>query len=100
MATIPRYRLDFAVPDRHDIAEPDDTARNPKLDHIRAVLADDGRWERSMMAPFRPYGQQQRLIVWVDTHDPNRTAIGKAVFEIVDRVLPGVTLTDVVLLTR
>ena len=53
-----------------------------------------------MLAPFRPYGQQQRLIVWVDTDDSSRAAIGKAVFEIVDRILPGVTLTDVVLLTR
>ena len=51
MADSQRYRLDFAVPSSHDIAEPDDFARNPTLDLIRASLAADPRWDRSMLAP-------------------------------------------------
>lgn len=91
-----RYRLDFVVPDQHDVAEPDSVTRNPTLDLIRTILAADDRWERSMLAPFRPYGEGQHLIVWVDTERPGKAVIGVAVSEIVREVLPGVTLTEIV----
>jgi hypothetical protein len=73
-----RYRFDFLVPEIHEISE--DHAgieepvtpppRNPTLDRLRAALAEDPHWERSMLAPWRPFGQYQHLIVWLDITRP------------------------------
>jgi hypothetical protein len=68
VAELPRYRLDFLVPEIHDIAEEHAGVeapfmllpRNPTLDRLRAALAEDPRWTRSMLAPWRPFGQYQQ----------------------------------------
>nr|MBA2599306.1 hypothetical protein [Actinomycetota bacterium] len=71
MADNLRYRLDFVVPERHDIAEEHDSpVHNETLDGLRAALATDPRWERSMLAPWRPFGDVQHLIVWIDLGRP------------------------------
>jgi len=93
-----RYRLDFVVPERHEIAEAHDSpARNETLDRVRAALAGDARWERSMLAPWRPVGAAQHLIVWIDLPQAgSETAIGTVVSRIVNDFLPGSTLTEMV----
>ena len=98
MAAILRYRLDFVVPERHDIAEAHDSpVRNETLDRVRAALALDPRWERSMLAPWRPFGEGQHLIVWIDVPEPGlETAIGAVVSGIVNDFLPGSTLIEMV----
>lgn len=71
MAEPLRYRLDFLVPEMHDITEEHagvaapvtPPPRNATLDRLRAALAEDPRWQRSMLAPWRPFGQSQHLIV-------------------------------------
>jgi hypothetical protein len=78
VADTPRYRFDFGVPETYFIAEqhagvePPVTPppRNPILDQLRAALADDARWTRSMLAPWRPFGEEQHLIVWIDLKRP------------------------------
>jgi hypothetical protein len=101
----PRYRLDFVVPENHDIAEEHfgvalrvtPPPRNETLDRLRASLAEDPRWERSMLAPWRPFGQQQHLIVWIDFADPeSETVVRDAVSGIVNAFLPGVSLVEMV----
>jgi hypothetical protein len=101
----PRYRLDFVVPENHDIAEEHfglevpvtPPPRNETLDRLRAALADDPRWERSMLAPWRPFGQQQHLIVWIDLTQPeSEIVVRDAVSGIVNDFLPGVTLAEMV----
>jgi hypothetical protein len=80
VADIPRYRFDFLVPEIHVISkdypgieEPvTPPPRNPTLDRLRAALAEDPRWERSMLAPWRPFGQCQHLIVWLDITNLNQ----------------------------
>jgi hypothetical protein len=105
VADTPRYRLDFLVPEIHDISE--DHAgieasltpppRNPTLDRLRAALAEDPRWERSMLAPWRPFGQYQHLIVWIDLTQPeSEEAIRDAVTGIVNDFLPGVRLAEMI----
>jgi hypothetical protein len=92
-----RYRLDFAVLERHDIGEPGDGPRNPTLNRIRAVLAEDSRWKGSMLAPFRRSGSgEQHLIVWVDTYELNEAVVSEAVSKLVDELLPGVALLQIV----
>lgn len=50
-----------------------------------------------MLAPWRPFGQDQHLIVWVDLAEAREDdEIGNAVRERVSQVLPGVTLLEVV----
>jgi hypothetical protein len=102
---MPRYRLDFVVPERHDIAEEHfgvevrvaPPPRNEILDRLRAVLAEDPRWERSMVAPWRPFGQQQHVIVWIDLTQPESEGVIRgAVTGIVNDYLPGVTLAEMV----
>ena len=58
MADIPlRYRLDFVVSQRYDITEAHESpVRNETLDRLRAALALDPRWMRSMLAPYAPPG--------------------------------------------
>ena len=103
MAELPRYRLDFLVPEIHDIAEEHAGAqppatpppRNPTLDRLRAALAEDPRWTRSMLAPWRPFGQHQHLIVWIDLTQPeSEEVIRDAVTGIVNDYLPGVRLAE------
>ena len=106
MAETPRYRLDFVVPERHDIAEDysspalpaSQPPRNETLDRLRAALATDPRWERSMLAPWRPVSERrQHLIVWIDlTWPESEMAIRDAVSAIVDAILPGVELVEMV----
>lgn len=97
MADSTRYRLDFNVPPSLDVEERDPHVLNPTLNHLRASLAEDGRWERSMLIPWKPYGQQQHLIVWVDAREAiEQVVLGNAVHEIVNDLLPGVTLIEVV----
>jgi hypothetical protein len=93
-----RYRLDFVVPERHEIVEAHDSpARNETLDRVRAALAEDPRWERSMLAPWRPVGAVHHLIIWIDLpHEGLETAIAAAVSGIVNDFLPGSTLTEMV----
>ena len=93
-----RYRLDFVVPERHDIAEAHDSpVRNETLDRVRAALALDPRWERSMLAPWRPLGQAQHLIVWIDLAEPgSEPEIAIVVSGIVNDFLPGSTLIEMV----
>jgi hypothetical protein len=100
-----RYRLDFLVPEIHDIAE-DHTGiegpvtpppRNATLDRLRAALAEDPRWEHSMLAPWRPFGQYQHLVVWIDlTRSESEEVIRDAVTGIVNDYLPGVRLAEMV----
>jgi hypothetical protein len=103
--SLPRYRLDFLVLEIHDIAEEHAGAqapvtpppRNATLDRLRAALAEDPRWTRSMLAPWRPFGQYQHLIVWIDLTQPeSETVIRDAVTGIVNEYLPGVTLAEMV----
>lgn len=104
MAEPPRYRFDFGVPERYFIAEEHagiETAtpppRNPLLDRVRAALAADPRWERSMLAPWRPFGDKQHLIVWIDlTRPESEDIIQDAISGIVDQFLPGVRLLEMV----
>ena len=105
MAETPRYRLDFVVPERHDIAEDygsptpsaSQPARNETLDRLRAALATDPRWERSMLAPWRPVRERQHLIVWIDLTRPgSEVVIRDAVAAIVEAVLPGAELMEMV----
>jgi hypothetical protein len=93
-----RYRLDFVVPERHDIAEAHDSlVRNETLDRVRAALARDPRWTRSMLAPWRPVGQEQHLIVWLDLPEEGlETAIATVVSGIVNDFLPGARLAEMV----
>jgi hypothetical protein len=93
------------LPESHDIAEEHSglevpvvpPPRNKTLDRLRAALAEDPRWERSMLAPWRPYGQQQHLIVWLDlTRTESEAVIRNAVTAIVSDVLPGVTFAEMV----
>lgn len=105
MAEPLRYRLDFLVPEMHDIAEEHagvaapvtPPPRNATLDRLRAALAEDPRWQRSMLAPWRPFGQSQHLIVWIDLTQPGlEEVIQGAVTGIVNNYLPGVTLVEIV----
>jgi hypothetical protein len=104
VAELPLYRLDFLVPEIHDIAEehtginaPIAPPRNPTLDRLRASLAEDPRWARSMLAPWRPFGQYQHLIVWIDLTGPeSEDVIREAVHGIVNNFLPGVRLAEMV----
>jgi hypothetical protein len=105
MAETPRYRLDFLIPEIHDIAEEHaglqpPTApppRNPTLDRLRAALVEDSRWTRSMLAPWRPFGQSQHVIVWIDlTKASSEESIRDAVARLVDHFLPGVELLEMV----
>jgi hypothetical protein len=105
VAETPRYRLDFVVPERHDIAEDygsptlpaSQPSRNETLDRLRAVLATDPRWERSMLAPWRPVSERQHLVVWIDlTRPESEMAIRDAVSAIVEFILPGVELVEMV----
>jgi hypothetical protein len=93
-----RYRLDFVVPQRYDITEAHDSpVRNETLDRLRAALALDTRWPRSMLAPYTPAGGVQHLVVWVDLPEPRaEAAIGAVVSGIVNDFLPGSTLAEVV----
>jgi hypothetical protein len=93
-----RYRFDFVVPDTHDINEPDEASQNnPTLDQVRAALAENARWERSMLAPWRPYGQQQHLIIWIDlTKQESEMVIQDAVTDIVRSILPSSDLVEMV----
>lgn len=71
--------------------------RNATLDRLRATLAKDQRWQSSMLAPWRPFGQSQHLIVWIDLTQPgSEEVIQEAVTEIVNNYLPGVTLAEIV----
>lgn len=98
VANIPRYRLDFVVPDEHYIDEPGDAGENnPTLDRLRAALAEDPRWERSMLAPWVPHGKQQHVIVWIETDaSGSEMAIRDAVTEMVRGVLPWSELVEIV----
>jgi hypothetical protein len=103
VADIPRYRLDFLVPEIHEISEDHlgiaapatPPPRSPTLDRLRAALAEDLRWERSMLAPWRPFGQYQHLIVWLDISRPrSEDVIRDAITGIVNNFLPGVRLAE------
>lgn len=105
MAEPPRYRLDFLVPEIHDVDEEHagvdapvtPPPRNATLDRLRAALVEDRRWTRSMLAPWRPFGQHQHLIVWIDLTQPeSEGVIRDAVTGIVNDHLPGVTLAEMV----
>jgi hypothetical protein len=92
----PRYRVDFTVPEIHDISEAYEGGRNPTLDRLRAALAKDHRWERSMLAPWRPFGEEQHLIIWLDlAQRADKVILGEQVAKIVGGVLPGVRLDRV-----
>jgi hypothetical protein len=93
-----RYRLDFVVPERHDISEAyDSQVRNETLDRVRAALALDPRWVRSMLAPWRPFGGVQHLIVWIDLPEPAvEPGIGEAISGMMNHLLPGSTLIEMV----
>lgn len=57
-------------------------------------LAEDPRWERSMLAPWRPFGQDQHLIVLLDiTRPESEDVIGDAITGIVND-FPGVRLAE------
>jgi hypothetical protein len=93
------------VPEIHDIAEEHagveapvtPPPRNATLDRLRAALAEDPRWTRSMLAPWRPFGQHQHLIVWIDLTQPeSEEVIRDAVTGIVNDYLPGVALAEMV----
>jgi hypothetical protein len=105
VAELPRYRLDFLVPEIHDIAEEyggvqaplTPPPRHPTLDRLRAALAEEPRWTRSMLAPWRPFGQYQHLLVWIDLTGPeSEDVIRDAVTSIVNNFLPGVRLAEMV----
>jgi hypothetical protein len=105
MADSPRYRFDFGVPESYFISEEHagveatvtPPPRNPILDKLRAALAKDYRWERSMLAPWRPFGEDQHLIVWIDLKRPgSEDEIRDAVSRIVGGFLPGVSLLEMV----
>lgn len=105
MADPLRYRLDFVVPDELDITEEhagvkpplDPPPRNPTLDRLRAALAEDPRWKRSMLAPWRPFDEPQHCIVWIDLTRPEDDAVIRAaVSRIVDTLLPGAWLLEMV----
>ena len=50
-----------------------------------------------MLAPWRPFGQHQHLIVWIDLTQPeSERVIRDAVTGIVNDHLPGVTLAEMV----
>jgi hypothetical protein len=50
-----------------------------------------------MLAPWRPFGEGQHLIVWIDVPEPGlETALGAVVSGIVNDFLPGSTLTEMV----
>lgn len=67
--------------------------RKPILDRLRAELAKDDRWERSMLAPWRPFGEEQHLIIWLDLAERrDKVILGDQVAVIVGGILPGVTL--------
>ena len=90
---VARYQLDFAVPERHDIAEPQDAPRNPTLQRLRAALSENPRWVSAMVAPFqRGPASEQHLIVCVDTEEATKSVVSDAVSEVVDTILPGVGL--------
>lgn len=105
MAETHRYRLDFVVPENHDIAEEHfgveepvtPPPRNETLDRLRAALAEHPRWERSMLAPWRPFAQQQHVIIWIDLDGPDSEIfVRDAVSELVDDVLPSSRLVEMV----
>ena len=105
MAEPLRYRLDFLVPEVHDIAEEhagvkgpvSPPPRNATLDRLRAALSEDPRWARSMLAPWRPFGQSQHLIVWIDLTQPaSEEVIQAEITGIVNNYLPGATLAEIV----
>jgi hypothetical protein len=104
MSGAPRYRLDFIVPESYDISEDPvqhdlvtgAPARNPTLERLRAAMSSDHRWQRSILAPWKP-GTQQHLIVWVDLDQETAEAvIGDGVYDVVSEVLPGVMLLGIV----
>jgi hypothetical protein len=102
----PRYRLDFIVPESYDISEDPPEGEffsgtptsNPTLGRLRAAMSTDSRWERSMLAPWKPRGVAgQHLIVWVDLDEEiSETVIGDGVYDVVSDAIPGVTLVEVV----
>jgi hypothetical protein len=103
VADILRYRFDFLVPEIHDIGEEHSgievpvtpPPRNPTLDRLRGALAEDPRWGRSMLAPWRPFGQYQHLIVWIDLTPPeSEEVIRDVVTGMVNDFLPGVRLAE------
>jgi hypothetical protein len=104
VAEPPRYRFDFGVLEGYFIAEEHagidavtPPPRNPILDRLRAALAADPRWERSMLAPWRPFGDEQHLIIWIDLTQPeSEDIIQDAISGIVDQFLPGVRLLEMV----
>ena len=50
-----------------------------------------------MLAPWRPFGQQQHVIVWIDPARPeSEGVIRDGVRGIVNVYLPGVTLAEMV----
>lgn len=50
-----------------------------------------------MLAPWRPFGQYQHLIVWIDLARPeSKEVIRDAVTRIVDDYVPGVRLVEMV----
>jgi hypothetical protein len=92
----PRYRLDFIVPEGHDISETSAT-RSPILESLRSALIAAG-WDGSMVAPWRPSTDDdtQHLIVWVDPREPlHEAALGVRVAAVVGDILPGVRLARV-----
>jgi hypothetical protein len=104
MSGSPRYRLDFIVPESYDISEDpaegefftSRPSRNPTLEHLRAAMSADSRWQRSMLAPWKPIAEQH-LIVWVDLDEETpESVISDSVYDVVSEVLPGVTLVAIV----
>jgi hypothetical protein len=50
-----------------------------------------------MLAPWRPFGQPQHLIVWIDLTKPrSEESIRDAVARLVENFLPGVDLLEMV----
>jgi hypothetical protein len=50
-----------------------------------------------MLAPWRPFGDEQHLIVWIDlTRPESEDIIQDAISGIVDQFLPGVRLLEMV----
>ena len=71
--------------------------RNATLNRLRAALAEDPRWARSMLASWRSFSQAQHLIVWIDLTQPgSEEVVQDAVTGIVNNYLPGVTLAEIV----
>ena len=50
-----------------------------------------------MLAPWRPFGERQHLVVWIDlTRPESEIVIRDAVSAVVDAVLPGAELVEMV----